>query len=215
MAYTFFWIVGSVASFFSVKNAVMPLVGAFGGLAVSLVFFSVRLVGSLLSSGSLASLVSGKLLAFHVPGLCASLSWSVRSSRLGAALMQLVLPLACMALFALHPVGSQAVAYSLYWLVPVTLYVVSRFYSLEKSVFAQALSSTFIAHAVGSVIWLYAVGMSPAAWLALIPVVFVERLLFAAGMTGAYYAVVAARSWISRRAGVYSFIFARKSVCSK
>jgi len=209
---SFFWIVGSVASFFSAQKVLMPLVGAFGGLAASLICYGLRFLGYILGAGSLASLVSGKLLAFHVPGFCASLSWSTRSSRVGSVLIQLFLPLLCMALFALHPVGSQAVPYSLYWLIPATLYFVAR-----KTVFLHALSSTFIAHAVGSVIWLYTVGMTPAAWLGLIPVVFVERLLFAAGMTVAYHAIVAVKSWLSNWAGILSFlpVFARKSVCNK
>jgi hypothetical protein len=208
---SFFWIVGSVASVFSVQNAVTPLVGAFGGLAGTTLFYSARFLVRILSAGSLAGLASGKILAFHLPGFCASLSWGARSSRVGSALMQVCLPVACMALFALHPVGAQAVAYSLYWLIPAALYFISR-----KTIFLQSLSSTFIAHAVGSVIWLYTVGMTPAAWLGLIPVVFVERLLFAMSMTAAYYALAAARSWISSRLGIFSFssVWARKSVGS-
>ena len=81
--------------------------------------------------------------------------------------MQILVPVLCMALFGLHPVGSQAFAYTLYWLIPVTLYIMSslvnvlpRFQQFTP-IFLQALSSTFIAHAVGSVIWLYTVGMTP------------------------------------------------------
>ncbi len=46
----------------------------------------------------------------------------------------------------------------------------------------HALASTFIAHAVGSVIWLYTVPMVASAWLALIPIVACERLLYTAGI---------------------------------
>src|SRR2546430_1999084 len=67
-------------------------------------------------------------------------------------------------------------------------------------VFLQALGSAFIAHAVGSVIWLYTVGMTPAAWLGLIPVVFVERMLCAAGMTVAYYGISGLASVLVNRA---------------
>lgn len=86
-----------------------------------------------------------------------------------------------MAAFIAHPVGSQAFLYSFYWLIPVAIYLMGR-----NSLFAQALGSTFTAHAVGSVIWLYANPMTPEIWLALIPVVLVERLVFASGIVLVY-----------------------------
>jgi hypothetical protein len=52
----------------------------------------------------------------------------------------------------------------------------------NKSLFLQSLASTFIAHAVGSVIWVYANPMTPQMWTGLIPVVFVERMVIAAGL---------------------------------
>lgn len=102
----------------------------------------------------------------------AALYWTTRS-----ALLRVALPLACIAAFIVHPVGAQAWPYSLYWLVPVVLYFVNK-----KHIFFEALGSTFIAHAVGSVIWIYAAPMTPEAWLTLIPVVAIERLTFASGM---------------------------------
>ena len=56
------------------------------------------------------------------------------------------------------------------------------------------LGSTFTAHAVGSVIWLYA-GLvpNPETWLALIPVVVLERILFASGMFVGYTIFIAAK----------------------
>jgi hypothetical protein len=94
--------------------------------------------------------------------------------------LRLTLPLACMALFALHPVGSLAWVYSLYWLVPVAVYL-----SATQSLFAHALACTFIQHAVGSVIYLYCVPTAPALWYSLLPLVALERLVFASGMVAA------------------------------
>jgi len=87
------------------------------------------------------------------------------------------LPLLCMGLFIAHPIGSQAFLYSFYWLIPIVLYAFPH-----QSLFLQSLGSTFVAHAVGSVIWLYTVPMTAGMWLGLIPVVIIERVLFALGM---------------------------------
>jgi hypothetical protein len=87
-----------------------------------------------------------------------------------------------MILFIMHPVAGDAFAYSFYWLIPIVIYALSY-----KSTFCRALSATFLAHAVGSIIWLYTVPMTSAQWLSLIPVVAVERLVMACGMTVLYY----------------------------
>ena len=97
-------------------------------------------------------------------------------------LIQAVVPLACMALFIMHPVGSQAWFYSLYWLIPAIVLF------LPENLFARSLGSTFTAHSIGSVIWLYAFPSTAAFWVALIPVVAFERLLFASGISVSYVA---------------------------
>jgi len=88
-----------------------------------------------------------------------------------------------MVLFALHPVGGQAWVYSLYWLIPV----IATFF--PERLAGRALGATFTAHAVGSVAYLYMFQSTPAFWLALIPVVAVERLLFASGISVSYVAL--------------------------
>jgi hypothetical protein len=91
-------------------------------------------------------------------------------------------PLFCMALFILHPVGGQAWIYSLYWLVPLIALL------LPEHLFLRSLGATMTAHSIGSVIWLYSFASTPAFWMALIPVVAFERLLFALGISGIYIA---------------------------
>lgn len=221
------FLVGSQMALFSGVNCVLPLSGAFGGVLGAGIVFVVRQLLHLLFFKT----VSLSFLAMCVPGFCASLYWSypqLRYSspgapseenwivRLGAQFfdiaIRLLLPLACMALFIMHPVGAQAFIYSFYWLIPVVLYFVpssapsfaSSYGGHGKasvsakattdttagrpyqSLFLTALGSTFIAHAVGSVIWCYTVPMTPAMWLGLIPVVALERTLFALGMVVAY-----------------------------
>jgi hypothetical protein len=166
------FLVGSQMIWFSATNSVLPLAGAFGGVMGSgLVFLARQLIHLILFKT-----VSLSFLAFCIPGLCASLYWATQHYAI-----RLLLPIACMGLFIIHPVGSHASVYSLYWLIPIVLYFIPR-----KSLFLQALGSTFIAHAVGSVIWLYTVPMAATAWIALMPMVLFERLAFALGMVIAH-----------------------------
>ncbi len=164
-------ILGSDFAFFSLSDVMMPLSGLFG-LSFSLFMIVLRMGYRIIF---LASPFSSVL--YHLPGFCASAYWAVE----GVA-VRLLLPLVCMVLFIAHPVGFKAAAYSLYWLIPVAIY-----FSPRKTVFLTSLGSTFVAHAVGSVIWLYSFDLSSAAWLALIPLVAVERILFACAMTVVYF----------------------------
>ncbi len=180
----FSFIVGSSMAFFSGSSIAMPLVGSFGSLSMA-----VGVVGLLsLMHGAWVGMGSLQFLAYHIPGLVAAASWSAPS-----LLIRVILPLVCMAAFIAHPEGGAAWLYTLYWLIPAGLYMSGR-----VGLFAMALSSTFIAHAVGSVIWIYTVPMTSAQWLALIPVVAVERLLFAAGMVVVYHSVMMGKKFISK-----------------
>ncbi|MDD5162777.1 MAG: hypothetical protein PHD95_01065 [Candidatus ainarchaeum sp.] len=92
----------------------------------------------------------------------------------------LLVPLACMALFWLNPVGQQVWFYALYWLIPVFAKLFS------KRLIARSFGATFTAHAIGSTIWLYTVPMPAEAWIALIPIVAIERTAFALGISISY-----------------------------
>ena len=82
----------------------------------------------------------------------------------------------CIILFLLNPIGRQAWMYSLIWLIPF----VASFG--KKRLILNSLGATFTAHAVGSVIFLYSFGLTPAIWISLIPVVFIERGIFTLGI---------------------------------
>jgi len=151
------FIVGSQLACFSAVSIVTPLVGLISGLTGCGLFFAMRIFFSFIYN----PLGSLHLLAFCLPGLCASLYLASEH-----ILIRLILPIVCMILFISHPVGGAAFAYALYWLIPIALYFVRN-----KSLFLQALGSTFTAHAVGSVIWLYTVPMSAVLWLGLIPII--------------------------------------------
>ncbi|MFI5332694.1 MAG: hypothetical protein ACHQVS_01185 [Candidatus Babeliales bacterium] len=170
------FIVGSCMAFFSGTSLAVPLLGAFTGFGSVITAVFTCMIGH----WAMIGIPSVHYLAYHIPGLFASAAWAYPTSKS----IRLLLPLLCMMLFIAHPVGMYAFPYALYWLIPITCYL-----SKSSSLFAQALSSTFIAHAVGSVIWLYTMPMTSAAWLALIPVVAVERLCFALGMVILYQVV--------------------------
>jgi hypothetical protein len=162
-------IVGTHHFFFTPNAICIPLFGRLGSAATSFWLMTFLVVLRTLTTGN----ISLHTFAFYVPGFCAALYWARPTS-----FVRLVLPLACVILFTAHPVGRQAFAYALYWLIPIGLFFVPR-----KPFFADALSSTFIAHAVGSVIWIYTMPMCASVWLGLIPVVALERFIFASGMT--------------------------------
>lgn len=100
---------------------------------------------------------------------------------------------ACMVLFWLHPIGSQVWFYALYWLIPLG----ASFY--KQNIFVRSLGTTFTAHAVGSTAFLYTLSLPAEVWVMLIPIVAVERLIFASGITVSYYAVNTALSAFSSK----------------
>ena len=165
-------IVGSRMAFFSGASIIIPLVGICGGL--------MTMVTTTMLSVFVRGIVFGfnpfLLAVHHIPGLCGALYW-INKNRF----MRTVVPLLCMFFFIIHPVGNSASLYTLYWMIPVILQFVTK-----RTMFFDALGSTFTAHAVGSVLWLYGDPMTPAIWLALIPVVFIERIVCATGMVLAY-----------------------------
>ena len=169
------YIIGSKLAFFSGINILGPLSGTLGVFG-SLALFVTYCLRSVLIHGlnfNLAHLIT----AYHIPTILASAYWSSAH-----ALIRFFTPLLCILLFIVHPIGAQAWYYSLYWLMPMALYVFP-----QRTIFAQALGSTFIAHATGSIIYLYTMPIAAQTWIALIPIVLIERLLFASGMTLVYY----------------------------
>jgi len=175
---TFFkvsFVVGSHMAMFGASSIIAPLAGAFNGIAGTCGVFGLSLCLKMLFGAPF----SLHYLAFFVPGFFASLYWSSNS-----LFIRFVVPLLCMIAFIAHPAIGAGWVYSLYWLVPMTLYILRK-----QTIFFNALGSTLTAHAVGSVIWQYTTPMAPQIWLGLIPVVFVERMVFACGMVIAYHMI--------------------------
>ena len=144
-------------------------------------------------------------ITWGIPTLVAMLAWQASSSqsKLPNFMLNLLLPATCMAIFMLHPVAGQAAPYALYWLIPITIFALC---TGPKSPVLLALQSTFVAHAVGSIIWLFVIPTTPEQWLALIPLVAVERCTMAGIATLMFYgshAVLQAASLLRSRVRTY------------
>lgn len=179
-------IVGAAAAGFSLSHCLSPLIGILAGGAGAMAFFCVRTCVHV----GMAATMPAFVFACHLPTLAAALYLSSLHTTqytidFTKKLLLALIPLSCIVLFCIHPVGCQAWAYSLFWVIPVATLFINH-----TNLFTHMLGSTFTAHAVGSVVWLYCGPMlTPAMWLALIPVVMLERLLLASGMTLGYYAL--------------------------
>ena len=181
----FSFILGSRASFFSAINIVAPMVGVLGGIQSGLrLYITQSLIKWFLLGGSVLP-----YLGYHIPHLFASAYWNYDSK-----LLRLFVPTVCMLLFLVHPVGFQAWPYAMLWLTPIIIGLIKN-----KNIMLCALGSTFTAHAVGSVFWIYSMPMVPQAWIALIPVAIVERILFAMGMVIVYYGYSFVKSYLSKK----------------
>jgi hypothetical protein len=106
---------------------------------------------------------------------------------------RVVVPLVCMGLFILNPIGRQAWYYSLYWLIPVAAAL------WKEKLFLRSLGATFTAHAIGSVAFLYAFSIPADVWATLVPITAFERLCFAIGISISYVAVNTMLNSISSR----------------
>lgn len=174
--YTKLSVVATASSmYFSLASTVFPLSGLLGFGSIGIITFARLVVAIVLYGTPLQATV------YYIPTVFASAYWA-----LNKRVFPVIVSCACIVLFVMHPVGFKAAAYSFYWFIPVVLAFLPR-----RFIFIDALSSTFIAHAVGSVMFLYAHPTMPASqWISLIPLVAVERCIFALGMTGVYYAGV-------------------------
>lgn len=164
------FMVGSKFAFFSAVNCVMPLSGIFAGYTGIFFITMTRLLFLIFCSSTM-------IMVNTIPSFIASIYATTNSK-----IMQCLISVICMMLFLLHPEGSMAKLYTLYWIIPI---VVSLFFN--QYLYLRFLGTTFTAHAVGSVLFLYQTNMSSLYWNGLIPVVIFERLLFTAGMIITYH----------------------------
>ncbi len=168
---------GSYKFFFSGINFIAPLMGAFFSLPVSMSFLAIVFL--------IKKVAIGGILTFGLPTIVSSLCFSdsfLKNNKFLDFSLKVLLPLLAITLFCIHPIGSKAYLYSFYWFIPIAIYFVNKI-AKYNSIYLTALTATFIAHAVGSVIWLYVLNLNEIVWNSLIPIVAVERLVFSAGMS--------------------------------
>ncbi len=164
------FIIGSYCSFFSVCTDGSSLAGAFNATIpalLSLLLVMAVKVGAGLSLSWTSIALAG------IPSFFGSLVWS------HGRLASFMVPVLCMGFYLAHPDSS--LLYASLWLIPTVISATNT-----THVFLRSLASTFVAHAVGAVIWAYTVPMTCAAWNALAPLALVERIVFAAGMSVLY-----------------------------
>ena len=166
-------IVGSSQSF-TLFELMAPIGGMFlGPIFGAISAFVVRLFNIILGHQTLDLLTVIRFL----PVMLAAAYFGLKTKKTA-----IIFPI-CIALFILNPIGRQAWLYSAIWLIPF----VATFF--KKRLILNSLGATFTSHAVGSVIFLYAFGLTPQIWLALIPVVFIERGVFTLGIWMSYLAM--------------------------
>ena len=177
------YMIGSNKLFLSGINLIFPILGAFCGILPSAIFILLFFLFKKIAFGIVPT--------FGIPTLISTIFFAVAVKRLYNKsillevcnfVLSVILPLLSIFLFVIHPVAKHAFLYSFYWFIPIAIYVLNRF-GIFRSVFFISLSTTFIGHAVGGMIWLYMVEMTAAQWLTLIPIVAIERLTFACGIT--------------------------------
>lgn len=166
-------LVGAENQFFTLFQFFGPVAGAFLGPVVGVLSVLIAEVSSYLLLGKAFTLVNVLRL---LPMLFAAWYFGTRKDKLS-----FFVPVAAIALFIAHPVGRQVWFFALFWTIPIIIKLLPKKYG-EKA-FLRSLGTTFTAHSVGGAMWNYIVPMTPAAWVALIPVVIYERLLFAGGIT--------------------------------
>ncbi len=169
-------LVGASNQFFTLFQLVGPIAGAFLGPIIGVAAVLLAQVANFFLLGKQADLIT--ILRF-TPMLFAAYYFA-SSKRFDWVI---AVPIAAMAAFMLHPIGSQVWYFSLYWLIPIAARLIA-----PNNLLAKSLGATFTAHAVGGALWIYATDMNASAWNALIPVVAIERFSFAIGIALAYVA---------------------------
>lgn len=112
----------------------------------------------------------------------------------GKSKYSLVVPALALLSFILHPIGIKVWYYSLFWLIPFAVWPIRGRFLL-----ARALGSTFTAHAAGGAIWIWAFNLPAPIWIGLIPVVVLERSIFALGISASYILMTKASSYLASR----------------
>lgn len=169
-------VLGAENQFFTLFQFFGPIAGSFLGPIFGVIAVLFSEIADFLIVGKEATWIN---LFRLLPMLLAVYYFGSKKKTLGV-----IVPLICIALFILHPIGRGAWFYSLYWLIPVIGAWLPE--KAKGKLLFKSFGATFTAHAIGSVLWLYTVPMEAGQWIALIPITAYERFLFGLGIAGSY-----------------------------
>ncbi len=167
-----FQLVGAKNQFFTLFQFFGPIAGAFLGPVVGVLSVLIAELANFLIAGKEFTLINVLRLS---PMLFAAWYFGTKKDKLS-----FLVPIAAITLFVAHPVGRQVWFFSLFWTIPIVIKLLPKKYS--EKIFLKSLGATLTAHAVGGAMWNYVADMTPQLWVGLIPVVIVERILFASGI---------------------------------
>ena len=188
---------------FTLFDAFAPIAGAFlgtaAGAAAVLIMQGFHFVANDMNFESAASLIR------ILPLVFAALYFSKKMP------LNFIVPTLAIIAFVAHPVGREVWYFSLFWTIPIICYFLQ-----ERWLLARALGATFMAHSVGGALWVWFVPIPAAVWVGLIPIVIMERLLFAAGISITYLAVNNAFAFLNKKLDItYKFPVQQKHTLAR
>ena len=154
---------------FMIYDAFAPMAGIFIGSIPGVIAVFFMQFFNFLAHGAVIE-DAGTIIRF-LPMLFAVLYFARKGK------FNIIIPLIAIIVFIAHPIGREVWYFSLFWTIPIIAYF---FY--DKFLLARALGATFTAHAVGGALWIWVFALPAPVWISLIPVVAMERALFALGI---------------------------------
>lgn len=138
-----------------------------------------------------------------LPTIIATICWAYEQRTTVHAtiiriLLNVMIPIFCMTLFIIHPIGGHAFYYALYWIIPMVLFFIPSKNTMY-GLFLTSLRISMVMHAIGSTMWLYAKTTTPLFWMKLIPIVAQERLKLALASWVALIALQKITSWLTKK----------------
>ncbi len=159
---------GSKAKFM-VYDAFAPVAGAFiGSLPGVAAVFLTQFVNFLAHGAVIED--AGTIIRF-LPMLFAVFYFARKGK------LNLIIPIIAIIAFVAHPIGREVWYFTLFWIIPIVAHFLR-----DKFLLARALGATFTAHAVGGALWIWVFALPAPVWISLIPIVALERSLFALGI---------------------------------
>jgi len=169
-------LVGAENQFFTLFQFFGPIAGGFLGAIFGAIAVLFAELIDFFIVGKEASLVNILRLT---PMIFAAYYFGTKKKNWGVAV-----PVIAILAFILHPVGREVWFFTLFWTIPIIGKLLPKKYS--NNVLVKSYGATFAAHAVGGALWIWTIPMTATQWIALIPIVLVERFLFGAGIAVSY-----------------------------